>query len=154
MKTSIKKSSLKVLFGIFVFLMAFATASCQKDEVSPKTESPNITTDVQSIDALKSAECDTIKFSGKYDGVRYNNFVIVIDRTNCTFYIEGDVVIDGVTYHISGFGEIKTRSFNGTVTDSDGNNVPLTDYWKNIVFKAIDLTGFVEQQIMNSVESL
>lgn len=58
------------------------------------------------------------------------------------------------TLHVSDIGEIKARKFNGTITDQNGKDVPLTEDWLNIIYNAVDLTGFVEQQIIDCIDSM
>lgn len=150
MKQTENKSVLKIVLGTFMLLLALSIASCQKEDTAPTVVASNADTDLSTI-SPKSVDCDTVNFKGRYKGVIYD-VVIVIDRDNCTFSFEGDVTIDGTTYHIDGNGEIKVRNFKGTVTDADGNSIPLTDYWIDIIYNAIDLTGFMEQQIVNSLD--
>lgn len=146
MEQTENKSVLKIVLGTFMLLLALSIASCQKEDAAPT----NADTDLSTI-SPKSVDCDTVNFKGRYKGLIYD-VVIVIDRDNCTFSFEGDVTIDGTTYHIDGKGENKVRNFTGTVTDADGNSISLTDYWLDIIYNAIDLTGFMEQQIVNSLD--
>lgn len=150
MKKTERKSVLKVFLGTFMLLLALFVASCQKEDLTPIGVATNADTDLSTI-YPKSADCDTVRFGGKYKGVKYG-VVIALDRENCIFSFDGDVTIDGATYHIDGAGESNVRNFKGTISDANDMYVPLTDYWLDIIYNALDLTGFVEQQIVNSLD--
>ncbi len=149
MKRTDNKLVLKVVLGTFMSLLVLSIASCQKEDLTSTVAATNVDSEPTTISA-KSADCDTINFGGRYKGVKYD-VVIVIDRDNNTFLFEGDVTIDGSIYHIHGIGDVEVRNFNGSITDANGNAVSLTDYWLDIIYNALDLTGFVEQQIVNSI---
>lgn len=153
MNTSISKPSIKMLLtSTLLVLLALATTACHKDESPVSTVEQSFTTDEQDVFAPKSADGDTIHFDGTLDGCKYN-IIIVIDRESCTFTFEGDVTTTEGSFHVSGYGDIKVRNFHGTILDSNGHNVPLTDEWIKIIYKAIDLTGVVEQQVMSSIST-
>ncbi|MBR1644899.1 MAG: hypothetical protein IJ684_05995 [Bacteroidales bacterium] len=136
------------LLGLMLVMLTFGVASCDKDEPQPLATAVD-----QETLTLKSATCDTLHFSGTLLGNRYESVTIIFAHDTKAFSFEGDVVAGGETFHVSGCGDMETRTFNGVITDGDGHPVEITPEWVDLIFRPVEMLLKTIPQISAAVNA-
>lgn len=131
---------------------ALGIVSCDKEEataIQPSVENA----DYAGALTKSAPTTDTTHMSGNINGVHYD-ITIVVNSDDCTFTIDGDITTDEGTFHIHGTGAIKSKTFSGTITDSNGNNVVITDEWVNIIYSIFERQQLAVNIIQNTLDTL
>ena len=138
------------LLGLMFVALAIGMVSCDKENETFANQ-PTLTTD-NLTPSTKDVAKDSIRVTGRIGGMNVD--VVIVINDDCTFTIEGDVEINGNTFHISGEGTIKSRGFKGTITDGKGNNIDITNEWIERIYSIVDRALLMSNILPNIVDTL
>ena len=138
------------LLGLLFVALAIGMVSCDKENETIAHQT-SVTTD-NLMPATKDVADDSIHVAGKIGGM--NEDVVIVINDDCSFTFEGDVEINGNTFHISGEGTIKSRGFNGTITDGNGNNIEINEEWIERIYSIVDRALLMVNILPDIVDTL
>jgi len=123
----------RIVLALAACLMAvFAMTSCNKDEAAASqsasaAQASALATKDASIEVIIIVNGDTTQFKGT-----------ITPQADGTFDINGTLTMpDGSRYHAEGNIDCAEKTFSGSVTDSDGNGVTVTDELIDVLVKVV-----------------
>ena len=114
-------------------LLGMAFASCQKQDVakeanSPSAETSSLSSKTTPIKVLIIVGSDTISFQGT-----------IQREEDGSFCLEGVLTMpNGDKYNVQGRLNTASRTFNGTITDEQGNTATMTDELMDALIQVAD----------------